>query len=518
MILRLGHVKRDFGQGMLYRVAPVAGLAMALALTLSLGPAPAGPDVFVFKDPGCNLALGAGFTGFAIPGSWDLTPRLFGSYTPGLPFVFGLFASLFGCTAEMNTLFKYAVGALASVLFWLTVHQSLRPGALKLLLGFLVGLTGPFALVGHDGDRPEPLAFLLFATTCLAVARGGRHAITVGALLAGVAAIVHPFVGLLTAVLVWGAALSSALDADAPPASLLSVRSAATTLRIATLVLLPLLLAAIPYLLVDPTAFSRFIEHAIGLRSGLNVAVGFFSALDHAFSSSGINSRLLVSAYVAAVVLCAVGMEWKHWRRWTAAAFVGWLTVLLFVLGPVALFPAQNNYMKFCAVALPMILILSPRLLRIGDTPPWANTALVAVTVAFSVVGSSFEIIPRLGARQDYETAVRDAAQMARTLEPDREAIVVVDKPGVYFIYKPHFRRLVNADYLRPPFQHAPELKTYIACQMGRPLDSISPGPAMINRQGTLIMEAGAPFRPTLLGFVLTRSNWSQRCSAFRLV
>jgi hypothetical protein len=101
-----------------------AGLAGSLGLTLCLGPSPARTDIFIFKDAGCNLALGLGFNAFSIP-RLDLTPRLFGSYTPGFPLVFGIFSFLFGCTAEANTLFNYGVG----------VARVVRDGGIRHLRG-----------------------------------------------------------------------------------------------------------------------------------------------------------------------------------------------------------------------------------------------------------------------------------------------------------------------------------------------------------------------------------------------
>src|SRR4051812_16455981 len=46
----------------------VIGLAASACLLTRLAPAGAGTDVFLFKDAGCNLSLGFGFTSFSLPG------------------------------------------------------------------------------------------------------------------------------------------------------------------------------------------------------------------------------------------------------------------------------------------------------------------------------------------------------------------------------------------------------------------------------------------------------------------
>ena len=236
---------RKIMRGALVYTPFVAGLAASLSLTLCLAPSGAGTDIFIFKDAGCNLALGQGFNTFAIPGSPGLTPHLFSSYAPGFPFVFGLFSIIFGCTAESNTLFKYVVGAVASGLFWGIAHTTMHSRLHKVTAGFLVGLFGPFALVSHDGDRPETLAFCFFVATCLATWRCKRGGTYISALLAGITALIHPFAGLLAFVVVWASAQARASESNASLDRLFSKRSLKISLQVALLALIPLLITSL---------------------------------------------------------------------------------------------------------------------------------------------------------------------------------------------------------------------------------------------------------------------------------
>ncbi len=69
-------------------------LAFSLVLWIAFwwvaAPIQAGRDVFVYKDAGCNLALGRGFYSIGLPGTDDLQPHLFASNGPAVPFLFGL--------------------------------------------------------------------------------------------------------------------------------------------------------------------------------------------------------------------------------------------------------------------------------------------------------------------------------------------------------------------------------------------------------------------------------------------
>src|SRR6202166_1408870 len=77
-------------------------------------PQPGGPDVFVFRDAGCNWAHGGGLGAASVPHANTVRPMGFASYTPGAPLLFGAAASLFGCSGAVDTFYNLtlATGAI----------------------------------------------------------------------------------------------------------------------------------------------------------------------------------------------------------------------------------------------------------------------------------------------------------------------------------------------------------------------------------------------------------------------
>ena len=87
-----------------------------------VSPQPNGPDVFVFRDAGCNWAHGRGLVAASVPTGNTMTPVLFATYTPGALFLFGLAASLFGCSGPVDTFYNVSVRG-SSYLFALSLLQ-----------------------------------------------------------------------------------------------------------------------------------------------------------------------------------------------------------------------------------------------------------------------------------------------------------------------------------------------------------------------------------------------------------
>ena len=241
-------------------------------------------------------------------------------------------------------------------------------------------------------------------------------------------------------------------------------------------------------------------------------------ALIHAFSSSGANSRILVISYLSSIILCAICLRWRNGRMLSIPVFALQSTVITFALAPVVLFPYQNNYMKFVAVALPVIVILSPLLFRVDAVRPKCASVLVMLVVLFAVIGSSMEIVHRWGTWQNYAKASQDVAEFSKAFSRDPAEVVLLDNPGVYFMYKTHFPRLANLGYLTPYLCQSPEIKTFITCRMGKRPEVEVTNPSTINRRGVQLMKPSAPFRPAVLGIPLTSSDWGWQCSGFRLL
>jgi hypothetical protein len=193
-------------------------------------------------------------------------------------------------------------------------------------------------------------------------------------------------------------------------------------------------------------------------------------------------------------------------------------TVITFALAPVVLFPYQNNYMKFVAVALPVVLILSPHLFRVDAVCPNCTSVLVLLVVLFAGMGSSMEIVHRWGMWKNYAEATQNVAEFSKAFSRDPAEVVLLDNAGVYFMYKTHFPRLANVWYLKPDHYQSQEIKTFIACRMGLRPEVETVNPSRINRRGVQLMKPSAQSRAAVFGIPLTSSDWGWQCSVFRLL
>ena len=79
-----------------------------------------GPDVFHFKDPGCNLALGHGFTSASYVGTHSFDAKFWFSQGPLFPLLYGAYASAFGCDIAADNVFNLTTSlALCAVVLFL---------------------------------------------------------------------------------------------------------------------------------------------------------------------------------------------------------------------------------------------------------------------------------------------------------------------------------------------------------------------------------------------------------------
>src|ERR1700678_3763192 len=130
-------------------------------------PQPGGPDVFVFRDAGCNWAQGRGLVAASVPHANTITPVLFASYTPGALVLFGLVASLFGCSGAVDTFYNLAFAAAAVFLLYRCFSLAVTSGWQRASAALLFGTALPTGMVAFDADRPEMPAFCLLVVILL---------------------------------------------------------------------------------------------------------------------------------------------------------------------------------------------------------------------------------------------------------------------------------------------------------------------------------------------------------------
>ena len=92
-------------------------------------------------------------------GCTGLEPHLYAAYSPGLPLLYGVFASIFGCNGYSNTYFDLIIAAATTLVFAGIVQRAIPPRA-QTLTAVLMGLVLPSGMVLTASDRPEALGLL----------------------------------------------------------------------------------------------------------------------------------------------------------------------------------------------------------------------------------------------------------------------------------------------------------------------------------------------------------------------
>src|ERR1700722_6656435 len=122
-------------------------------------PLPGGPDVFVFRDAGCNWAGGNGLVAASVPHANTSRPLPFASYTPGALLFFGVVASVFGCSGVVDTFYNLAWATIAALLLYRCFSLTVSNAAQRVCATVLLGAVLPTGMVAFDPDRPEMPAF-----------------------------------------------------------------------------------------------------------------------------------------------------------------------------------------------------------------------------------------------------------------------------------------------------------------------------------------------------------------------
>src|SRR5580704_12476693 len=164
-----------------------------IAFFALMPPQPGGPDVFVFRDAGCNWANGLGLVAASVPHANTIRPMLFASYTPGALLLFGMAASLFGCSGSVDTFYNLALAAVAVFLLYHCFSLAVTNGWQRICAALLLGAMLPSGMVAFDSDRPEMPAFCLLCAILLLWRRASSaatRALLFGCV--GIVFLVHP--------------------------------------------------------------------------------------------------------------------------------------------------------------------------------------------------------------------------------------------------------------------------------------------------------------------------------------
>jgi hypothetical protein len=493
-----------------------------------VSPQPGGPDVFVFRDAGCNWAHGRGLVAASVPTANTTTPLLFASYTPGALLLFGLAASLFGCSGSVDTFYNLALAAAAVFLLYRCFSLAVTSGWQRACAALLLGAVLPTGMVAFDSDRPEMPAFCLLAAILLLWRRTSSVA-TRSLIFAcnGLVFLLHPFAGIAGWLLLAFLLLFDERGVEAHS------RTGRLQVVVAGSALYALIVAvwALSMWSQDHTSLHRFLEHAAGRGTGAGVvlhgakasaesgsgthngyAVAFRQLFNPAFPTS---AAMAISLLVSGVVVAAYAFRGPERPRLLLQCALLLSVLLIF---PLAVFPAQANYLGLSRALLLAVLFIGGFPLASAVRGTMAPLSLILVAFVFTVPWVGLGILQTADARDSYY-AEQNQARRVRTYFEQRGIVnpaLLVDS-GHYFVYKPFFPNLYNPNYLEPG-DATDQYQGLILCYAGSRAFSRAQlpwEPALGASKWRLIDSGEDVVRVALFGHPLMRRNWTWMCDVY---
>jgi hypothetical protein len=492
-------------------------------------PLPGGTDVFVFRDAGCNLAQGRGLAAASVPHANTDHPMLFASYTPGALLLFGLAASLFGCSGWVDTFYGLSFAVAACFLLYRCFSLGITSGWQRLCAALLLGVALPTGMIAFDSDRPEMPAFCLLVVLLLLWRRTtsvAARSLLIAAM--GLVFLIHPFAGiagwLLLAFLLMSGERAAEPHVWTRRLQVIFVGTALYALVVAVW--------ALAMWRQDHTALHRFLEHAMGQGTGAGVvlhgaktggaqsapvvhngyAVAFRQLFNPAFpAAAALASSLLISGLIVAAY--ALRLPDRRSRLIDCA-------ILLFVLliFPFAVFPAQANYFGLSRALLLVVLLIGGFPLAGGLRGTMAPLYLILVAFVFTAPWVGLEMLQSVEARASYHREQGQATRVRDYFEQRgvRDPALLVDS-GHYFLYKPYFPNLYNRSYLEPG-DATDRFQGLILCYSSSRAFSRAqlPWDPALKQSGWHLIDGGEDaLRVSLFGHPLMRRNWTWMCDVY---
>jgi hypothetical protein len=475
-------------------------------------PRQAGTDVFIYRDAGCNLALGRGFYALGLPGTHDLLPHLFSSNGPAVPFLFGLFALLFGCNGYADTFFELLFAAIAT----LAVAALMEPAInrqWKLVGAVLLGLVLPAGLVVTEPDRPDMPSFAIFVFACL-LARSQRKQLShlAAPVMAGLCALFFPFGGAICGLAVWSIVVT---------ATELNIRHQCKELTLVTLkliggFLLPIAVVIIFYQVADSTAWLRFVGNGFGAQSGVGAVFhnGYGQLFHHAVFSSGLYSVSLVSSSLVVALLVCYFATKQLYHHFELREVILVMVIVIIILSPIVFFPKQNNYMAWARSALLVLLAASQTGLAIEARRCQMTTVLLAIIGVAVLPFVGLDALIRIQSKANYEVAKNEVAKYAHALQETKIDKLIAIPSHLYFLYKENLPQLGD-EYLIQTLAKPSDIGGIVECESG---DSYSektkPAEAYLPPM-VLFAHAFVRYTPHLFGHRVTRHDWGWSCDQY---
>jgi hypothetical protein len=497
------------------RLAYWVVLAFSLVLWIMISwvgaPRFGGTDVFIYKDAGCNLALGKGFYSIGLPGTDDLQPHLFASNGPAVPFLFGLFASFLGCNGYTNTFFELLFAALAT----LAVAALLEPAIQrrwKVICAVTMGLALPSGLVATEPDRPEIPSLAIFVFACL-LARSQKKRLShfAAPVVAGVCALFFPFGGIICGLAIW------AIVNTAPELNGFALEQRTLiALKLIAGFLLPILVVIVFYRTADSSAWLRFVGNAFGTNSGVGSILHneYSSLLYHAVFSSAFYSLSLVLSSLAVMAMVCYFTAKQLYHRCKLPDVILTLIMVICILSPVVLFPKQNNYMAWTRSALLVLLATSQARLAI-EARRNQLTTLVLVTIGVAVLPFvGLDAIIRIQSKPDYEIAKSEIAKYVNAVHEAKINQLIAVPSRLYFLYKENLPQIGDAHYIAAEAKPS-DIGGIIECNHNGTYRENQLPSELYLPPLVLFAEASIHYTPHILGYWLARHEWGWSCDQY---
>jgi hypothetical protein len=481
-----------------------------LIVSLSIAPAMSGPDVYIFRDAGWNLASSGSFESAALLYMRDLTPRLYSHYTPIMPLLFAGYASVFPRNAYAGTIFNLLLGLLAAgvALGWV-LRQPAENGKLRASAALAVAIL-PVAFITHD--RPEAIALVLFSAV-IAVATLPRSRPALIGLLIAVVFMAHPFAAIAAGL--WIFALYLSHNWNRPERFPLTLRQIAIT---GAFTAAPLISVALLYYSLDHDSLARFAAHALGMHSGLGVVMAaksdnsFSHAILHAaaFKESSLETWTYALSLASSLWLCVwaignrKGLRHADWLLIAAGLACTFFTVLLF--------PAQGNYVMFTAFLIPLGLLIVSRTSNKLAVP---GMTLLLFVIFIHLPVFCVDLVERIEQRSSYRAARQQPLYLLAQL-PSPNALVAVES-GSYDVFKPTFQHMIALDNAEDP-DHFAKLAAVANCYQTFRGDAgrVRPFPEKLNASEFHMVQADPQHMwVTLLGHKVMRAQWGYGCDLY---
>ncbi len=454
---------------------------------------------------------------------------LFASYTPGALLLFGLAASLFGCTGSVDTFYNLAFAAAAIFLLYRCFSLGVTSSWQRVCAALLLGTVLPTGMVAFDSDRPEMPALCLLVVLLLLWRQ--TTSVTGRSLLfacVGFVFLIHPFAGIVGWLLLAFLLLFSEHTAE-PHGWTRRLQVIVTGTALYALVVAAWALSMWQQ---DHTALHRFLEHAVGQGTGAGVvlhgaqpvnsqsmlgahngyAIAFRELFNPAFPAA---AALAISLLVSGLVVAAYSFRrLNRPRRLAECALL--LSVLLIL--PFAVFPAQANYFGLSRALLFAVLLIGGFPLSSALRGSMAPLYLIMVAFIFSAPWVGLEMLQNIEARASYYQEQGQARRVRAYFDQHgaRNPALLVDS-GHYFVYKPYFPNLYNRSYLEQG-NATDEFQGLILCYSSSRAFSRAqlPWDFSLERSNWSLIDGGVDaLHVTLFGRPLMRRNWTWMCDVY---